>query len=101
MILSFNDDARKGILQGFCHGDFVEFCAQKCLKFYQRETLVVPVLRGCLEDLYGRMYLEVQINEKLLLIIILFPSCMDQIHVAANRSRSTLCGACDFLRRQR
>ena len=47
------------------------------------------------------MYLEVQINEKLLLIIILFPSCMDQIHVAAKRSRSTLCGACDFLRRER
>ena len=46
MILSFKDDARKGILQGFCHGDFVEFCAQKCLKFYQRETLVVPCFKG-------------------------------------------------------
>ena len=41
------------------------------------------------------------INEKGMLIITLFPSCVNQVHVAANWSCSTLCGARDFVRRER
>ena len=47
------------------------------------------------------MYYEVHIYKKVLLIIKLFPSCVDQIHVAANSSCSTLCRARDFVRRER
>ena len=104
MILGIEDDAREVTkdlaLVTLSNSWGKYFCyAQKFLNCYQFKTLVVPYFKWlskgpveCIRE---------HVDKKVLLIIKLFPSCVDQVHVATNRSCSTLCGARDIVCRER
>ena len=94
MILGIEDDVREVTkalaLVTLSNSWGKYFCyAQKFLNCYQLKTFVVPYFKGLSEGPVECIREHVD-KKKVLLIIKLFPSCVDQVHVATNRSCSTL-----------